>query len=174
MNPTVYRHYDKFGNLLYVGCTTDPETRLSGHKVTTKTINIREEEGEDDSLGQDDMQVMKQTLQQVLQSLNKMAGQLQKNSQDIQALDQQEQDLKTTIGHLSTLAEQVKKLSEDHRDFRDNHSQMVNDINKRLVESIAYKDAPPTIQRQMEMQAGFKPAPDHERDLEPATNGNGK
>lgn len=32
MNPTVYRHYDKFGNLLYVGCTTDPETRLSGHK----------------------------------------------------------------------------------------------------------------------------------------------
>lgn len=32
MNPTVYRHYDKFGNLLYVGCTTDPEARLSGHK----------------------------------------------------------------------------------------------------------------------------------------------
>lgn len=132
MNPTVYRHYDKFGNLLYVGCTTDPETRLSGHKVTTKTINIREE-------------------------LNRLFE-------------------KGSGNHGNSRWDALNAVTDyvDHQDFRDNHSQMVNDINKRLVESIAYKDAPPTIQRQMEMQAGFKPAPDHERDLEPATNGNEK
>jgi hypothetical protein len=144
--------------------------RLSGSGFD---LNLTLSEGEDDSFGADELQQIKQTLDQVTQYMGKMGGQLQKNAQDITALDQQEQDLKASIGHMATMADQLKAVSEKVNEIEDKHSQVNEDINKRLVESIAYKDAPHSIQAQMEAQAGFRPAPDSER-ASPAAKTNGK
>jgi methyl-accepting chemotaxis protein len=125
--------------------------RLSGAGVD---LNLALKEGEDDSLGQDEIAQMKQTIDQIGQYLQQMAGQLQKNSSDIAEQDALNQQQQEAIKGLNELAQRVKIMSE----HVDELHQQGHDVTVKLIESMAYKDLPNSIRRQVEAQAGFKPA----------------
>lgn len=135
--------------------------RLSGAGVD---LNLTLKEGEDDSLGQDDMTMLKQQFQQLVQHLQQMAGQLQQNAQDIQQIEAVEKDQQQFIQHAQTLAVQVKKLAEDVQTMHDHK----DEISKRLAEMIDYAKAPPSVKRQIEDRAGLTPATQQETELEMA------
>lgn len=125
--------------------------RLSGAGVD---LNLTLKEGEDDSLGQDDIAMLKQTIDEIGQYLQKMAGQLQKNSEEIASQDQVNQHQEEAIKGLNELAKRVQTMSE----HVDELHQQNNGVVKKLIESLNYKDAPDEIRRQIESEAGFRPA----------------
>lgn len=125
--------------------------RLSGAGVD---LNLQMKEGEDDTLGPDEMAQMKDTLDQMTPMIQQLAGHVQKNSQDLAQQDQMNQHQEEAIKGLSELAQRVSTNAKDVQDLRGRH----DEINKRLVETISYKDAPDDIKSQMEAQAGFTPA----------------
>lgn len=125
--------------------------RLSGAGID---LNLELAEGEDDTMGEDEMAALKSTIEQMTQYLQQMAGQIQKNSTDIQEQATVNEHQEQTIESLATLAEQVRQSALHVQELKDKHSE----INKRLIESINYKDAPDSIKAQMELSAGFTPA----------------
>ena len=140
--------------------------RLSGAGID---LNLSVKPGEDDSLGQDEMGQIKQTLDQLIQHVTQMAGQTQKNAQDSATQEQQITAINDHLKALNTLAQQVKTTAEHVDELHQDR----NAITKRLSEQISYKDCPPSIQAQMESQAGFVPAPASER-AKALTNGKTK
>lgn len=123
--------------------------RLSGAGVD---LNLEIAEGEDDSLGEDEMKQLQATLKQMEKILQQMAGQTQKNAQDI--ADQQEvnQKQEATIGSLAQLAGQVKTIAEKQAKAE-----------QRNIPEVDYKTAAPSVKAQIESLNGLVPASPAER-----------
>lgn len=121
--------------------------RLSGSGVD---LGLEVGDGEDETLGADDMKKITQELQQMSQALQQMAGQIQNNTQEIQKLDAIEGDMKEHIGSTQQLASQVQKNAKSIQDILQTHN-----IKQSLVETIDYKSAPENVREAMERQAGF-------------------
>ena len=136
--------------------------RMSGAGVD---LNLTLQEGEDNSLGQSDIDALKQELQQVEQAMTQLVGQVKQNSQDIAGQEQVNQDQEQHIKLAAGMGDRMTTIAKDVEELQGKHS----DIQKRLIETIPYDKSPPSIQRQIEQQAGFQPASDSER--VPATNG---
>lgn len=134
-------------------------------------LNLTLGEGESNELGESEVESLKKTVDQTIQYLNQMAGALQKNTTDIAQQKQVNDNQEAMLKSLAQLAEQVRTLSQNHENVRKEYQDAKADINKRLIESINYRDAPPSVQKQLELQAGLVPAPDSER---VHANGNGK
>ncbi len=130
--------------------------RLSGAGLD---LNLTLKEGEDDSVGPDEMEQMKATLDKITGILQQMGGQIQHSAQQIAEQEQVNQKQGVMLSHLGTLADQVHMAVKDVDTLKQKHL----DIQKRLTETLPYDKAPFSIQRQMEAQAGFDPAPDSER-----------
>lgn len=117
-------------------------------------LNLQLKEGESDQIGEDEMEQIKQQVQQLTQGVQQLAQHVQNNDGEIadqkQVNDQQQEALKSVAG----LAKHVQRLDDSHRELRD----QADGISKKLIESIDYSKAPPSIQRQIEVQAGFTPA----------------
>lgn len=138
--------------------------RMSGAGVD---LNLTLKEGEDDSLGQDDIDQLKQTLQKVMQSLQRMSQQMQKNAEDITQIEQTEATLQDAIKGLSGLADRVKGIANDVAELHAAQSTTPH----KLIESMSYKDAPESIKRQIEVQAGFQPAMEENNNTNGTNNG---
>lgn len=130
--------------------------RLSGAGVD---LNLTLREGEEDTLGGDEMAMLKQSVDEMAGYLQQMAGQTQKNAEGLATQEQVNKQQEEAIKAMAELGKRVQKTAEDVSDLHGRH----DEIQKRLVETLPYDKAPPSIQRQMEEQAGFVPAPDSER-----------
>lgn len=117
-------------------------------------LNLEMAEGEDDSIGEDEMQAIKSTVEQLTQYMQQLATQVQNNSTEIQGQGQVNEKQEAAIEMLTQLADQVRKSALSIKALEDKN----DEINKRLVETIPYKDAPDTVKAQMEQHAGFIPA----------------
>jgi hypothetical protein len=123
--------------------------RMSGAGVD---LILTLKEGEDDSLGQDEIAAMKQTLEQVTQFLNQMGTQLQKNAEEIASQEQVNQQQQQAIQLNAQLAEKVRTMAEQMQELRDGPGKAV----VRLIETLKYSDAPESIKRQIEAQKTTK------------------
>lgn len=119
--------------------------RLSGAGVD---LNLELKPGEDNSLGPDQVKQLQGVVDQMQKSMQQIANAVQNDTQQIQQQKQVNADVQKHFEALVPIAKQVEQI-----------------VSKGAHESISinYKDAPPSIQRQMEKSAGFDPAPDAER-----------
>lgn len=120
--------------------------RLSGAGLD---LNLTLKEGEDDSLGQDDMAAMKQALDQIGQYLTQLAKQVEVNSTSLAEQEQVNSDQQEMLKGVTQLAQQVGDLAQDVQELRSKAAQKPE---------IKYGEAPDSIKRQMEYDAGYKPA----------------
>lgn len=125
--------------------------RMSGAGVD---LNLEVKEGEDDSLGADEMQQLSQTVQGLQKALQQLAGQAKQMATDLDQQKQVNAEQQQMLEHVNTLAGQVQKTSKDVSEIQ----QRGEGVNKKLIESMAYKDVPDPIKRQIEAEAGFVPA----------------
>lgn len=123
--------------------------RLSGAGID---LNLKLKPGEDDSLGDNQVEKFQQELKQVMQALQQLSGMTQQNAQDAQ---QQKQINASVQEHFKALA----KLGQEVEGLVHQNAQAAE---ARESISLNYKDAPPSIKRQMESKAGFQPAPEAE------------
>jgi len=122
-------------------------------------LNLQLKEGESNDFGPDDMAQMKQMVQGLAQGTNQLAQQMQRVVQEVQDLENFKKDQETHIKATNIMAKQVQNNTKDIAKIEGMHG----DIQKRLVESIQYDKAPPSVQAQIEQQAGLVPAPAAER-----------
>jgi hypothetical protein len=130
--------------------------RLSGAGID---LNLELSEGEDNSLGQDEMGQIREVVGNLQQIIQQLAKQVENDSTSLEKQELINRDQEQQLKHVNQLAAQVQKNAEDIQKIFGKHSE----IQKRLTESINYKDAPPSIQAQLEVQAGLTPAPLAER-----------
>jgi hypothetical protein len=111
-------------------------------------------EGEDDSLGVDQVQQLTQELQQVEQLTGQLAQTVQQNTAELgqqqQINTRQEEQIKLSM----SLAGEVAKHGKTIQGILSRQQQAEDDIKK----SLSYRDAPDSIRRQMETDAGYTPA----------------
>lgn len=142
--------------------------RLSGAGVD---LNLQLREGEDDSLGQDEMAQLKEMLSQMGQYLQQLAGQTQQNAQDLQATEQelqkQAEALKGNTELTTRLAKNVETATQHVDELNGKHA----DIDAKLLQAIPYDKTYPSIQRQWESRAGFIPHKEGEKLPAPVKNG---
>lgn len=119
--------------------------RMSGAGID---LNLELKPGEDNSLGGDQVKQFQEQLQQIQQVLQQMGNAIQTDTTDVQKLKQSQKSNDQHFQALVQIAKQVEKLT---------HSNAKESI------TIPYDKCPPTIQRQIEIAAGFNPAPDAER-----------
>lgn len=112
------------------------------------------DEGETNDLGEDELKTMQQAIEQIGQMLNQLAAQTKKNAEDVAGQAEVNRTQEQAIGAMRDLAGQVKHNANAIKVIEGRHGE----IQRRLTESISYKDAPDDIRRQMEMQAGFQPS----------------
>lgn len=122
-------------------------------------LNLEMAEGEDDTLGEDEMQMLKSTVEQLTQYMQQLAMQVQGNSTELQKQGQVNADQESAIEMLTKLADQVRKNALSIKKIEEKHDEM----NNRLAETIDYKEAPDTIKAQLEQRAGFVPATSAQR-----------
>lgn len=118
-------------------------------------------EGESDGFGPDEMEQVKQGIQQLTQMTTQLGGHVQQNSTDIakteqelQRLDQSEEQMKQHLDQTNQVASIVKGHAKSIQDLMGQR----DEIRRTLVENISYKDAPEDIRRQLELQAGLSPS----------------
>lgn len=118
--------------------------RMSGAGID---LNLELSEGEDNSLGEDQIKQLSDVVMQIQKFLQQLAGQTQKNSQDISSQQEVNDQQQQTIESLTKLAEQVRVIAEKQAS-----------MDASRIPEITYKDAPPEIQAQIELRSGFAPA----------------
>lgn len=134
--------------------------RMSGAGFDLK---LEMDEGESNDIGEDEIKAMQQSIEQISGMLNQLAQQLKINAQNIAKQAEVNATQEEAIKAMRDLAALVKNNARSIKKIEGMHG----DIQRRLTESISYKDAPDDIRRQMEMQAGFTPS------TQPETANNG-
>ena len=141
--------------------------RLSGSGYD---LILERHEGEPDTFGPDDSQALHQAIQQLTQMTQQLAQHVTQNSTDIakteqelKRVDQSEQNMKAHIDKTNEMASILTGHAKQIQGLLEHKDQTAEQIKRSLSEAINYKDAPHSIQRQIEAQAGFQPAPDSER-----------
>ena len=114
--------------------------RLSGAGID---LNLQLKPGEDNAIGPDQVKQFQQVQQQMQQALQQLATAVQSDTSFIQQQKQVNDSVQQHFAVLAPIAKEVEKL------VRGNAKESI---------TIAYKDAPPDIQRQIEAAAGFTPS----------------
>jgi hypothetical protein len=122
-------------------------------------------EGQSGSLGQNEIEQIKQAVDQTGQMLQQLAQQTQKNATDIAGQTKVNEEQQQAIDLSAQMAQQVQKLAQQVQDIIASRDRKVE------LPEIPYRDAPWSVQSQMELQNGFVPAKENERIK---LNGNGK
>lgn len=135
--------------------------RLSGSGFD---LNLELMEGEGDAFGENEMQVLKQTIEQYGQILQQMAQQTQKNAQDVAAQTQVNAEQQQAIDLTAQLAEQLRNLQVQVQEIM-----VQNQPAPKAPPEIPYRDAPASVQAQMERMNGYTPAPPAERAVKAAS-----
>lgn len=120
--------------------------RLSGAGVD---LLLSLKEGEDDSLGQNDLEMMKQTLDELTGYIQKMAQQVQQTAQGLAEQEKVNADQEEALALVTKLAKQVQDIAKQV-----GADEGGEDGDKP---QIPYQHAPDTVKRQMEAQAGYEP-----------------
>jgi len=130
--------------------------RMSGAGLD---LNLEMDEGEDNSFGEDQLAAIQQVVNETIAHIQTLAQQNNKNTQDIATQAginaQQQEQLDLSV----QMAEQIRKLSTQVQEIisRDQANNAIT------LPEIPYRDAPPSVQAQMEARAGFSPADKSER-----------
>lgn len=122
--------------------------RLSGTGVD---LNLELKEGEDDSLGVDQVEQLAQTVEQLTKSMQELADGVKGNSEELQKQEQVNQEQQQALGMVGQLAAEVKKHAESLE-------KMTKGPHAKIAESMSYKDVPEDVKRQMEQAGGFIPS----------------
>lgn len=130
--------------------------RMSGTGVD---LNLEVHEGEDDSLGVDQVQQLAQQVDQLGKMMNEFGTEVKNNAQTLQEQEQINEQQGEALKMVGELAAEVKSHTQSLKDMTDGPHQ-------KIAESLSYKDAPPSIRRQMEQALGFQPATDDTGALE--------
>jgi hypothetical protein len=128
--------------------------RLSGTGVD---LNLEMQEGEDNSLGVDQVQQLAQQVDQLGKMMNEFGQEVKSNAQGLQEQEQVNQEQQQALAQTVGLAQEVKKHAEAIQ-------QITQGPHAKIAESMSYKDVPPSVKRQMEAAAGFKPAVEDDSD----------
>lgn len=116
--------------------------RMSGAGID---LNLQLEEGEDNSLGEDEIKQLAGLVDQIQKVMQQLAMQTQKNAQDISGQQQLNDEQQQAIASLTQLAGQVKTIAEKQ-------------AKQEELPEITYKDAPDEVKAQIELRRGFAPA----------------
>jgi len=148
--------------------------RMSGAGLD---LNLELREGEDDTLGVDQVEQMAQTLEQMQKILQDLANQVKTNSEGLAEQQQVNAHQEEALKLVGQLAQQVKTIMQRQESAENSISAMKDEPPR---EQLNYADAPFTVQSQMERAAGYEPASDDDRirkinaekkPAKPATNG---
>lgn len=127
---------------------------------------IEKSEGEGDEFGPDEMDSVKQAIEQMTQMMTQLAKSVEKNTNDIAQTEQEvqrqaevEQQLEEHLGQTNRLATITEDNAKKIKELLGKH----DEIRMALVDSIDYKTAPFSVQSQIEARAGLVPATDAER-----------
>jgi hypothetical protein len=116
--------------------------RMSGAGID---LNLQLEEGEDNSLGEDEIKQLAGLVDQIQKVMQQLAMQTQKNAQDIAGQQQLNDEQQQAIASLTQLAGQVKTIAEKQ-------------AKQEELPEITYNDAPDEVKAQIELRRGFVPA----------------
>lgn len=125
--------------------------RMSGAGVD---LLLEMQEGDDNSMGADQIQQMQEVLKQLGDALNQVVEQTKKNAEDIATQEQINQKQEALLQGASALADAVKKAVVEIQAI----GNRVNRLEKAPLPEIKYQDAPPDVQRQMEERSGYQPS----------------
>lgn len=128
--------------------------RMSGAGVD---LNIELAEGETDSMGQNEIMQLKQTVDEIGKMLQQLAQQTQKNATDIAGQAQVNEEQQQHIDLNAQLADQVRKLAEQLQQIEQEREKKIQ------IPELKYSDAPPSIRAQIERMNGLEPANASER-----------
>lgn len=135
--------------------------RLSGAGFD---LNMELEEGEDNSIGEDEIVALKSMTEQLAQAMQQLAAQTQKNATDIAGQSQVNEEQQQ---HIDMGVEVAKKVAEAMRQIQSLGEEIkrIEENSRRKVElpEIKYSEAPSSIKKQIEVMNGFEPALDSER-----------
>ena len=137
--------------------------RMSGAGLD---LNLEMREGDDDTLGVDQIQQMAQMLEQLQGALQQLAEATKQNSEGLAQQEQVNKEQQEALNLVGQLAQQVKSVIQ-RQEQAESRIQSIADEPPR--ESLSYKDAPPSVRVQMEAAAGYTPASeaDHRAMLKP-------
>jgi hypothetical protein len=124
--------------------------RMSGAGVD---VVLELADGEDNSMGEDELESMKATIDQLTTMLQQMATQIQGVATNVQAQEQVNAEQQTILDSVGQLASQVQGL---YTEFR--QSQAEKNVSMEARKLVPYKDAPDPVKRQIEDAAGYQPA----------------
>jgi hypothetical protein len=94
---------------------------------------------------------LKAQVDQLVPLIQQLAGEVQKNSQGLAEQEQVNAEQQEHINLAGQLAGEVKKIGEKVQ-------QLVSGPMVKIVESLKYSDAPPDVQRQIEVLGGLEPS----------------
>lgn len=120
--------------------------RMSGAGLD---LNLELKEGDDNSMGEDNIAQLQQALQQ-------LADAVKQNSSSLAEQEQVNQHQEESLKGLNELAKHVQKMAADIQKIQSTPQK--DDVN----ETLSYKDAPPSVRRQIEHAAGYIPATEDE------------
>lgn len=114
-------------------------------------LNLQMKEGEDDKMGEDQLQQLGQFTQQLAQQFQQLVAEVQKQGATLQQTD----------GTLHQLGPEVATLAKQFQATAQKVSEMqqANDSTlQKIIATVAYDKAPPDVQRQLEGMAGLHPS----------------
>lgn len=130
--------------------------RMSGAGLD---LNLELREGEDDTLGVDAVQQLAEQFEQFAKAAQQLAEQVKANSEGLAEQGQVNQQQEEALKLVGELAQNVKRIMQEQERDRQKIEQLKDEPPKEILN---YKEAPPSIRRQMEAAAGYSPASEAE------------